>query len=209
VTPPTGPGRGGAALTPEPDRGHTWRVPLSGPVTLAILAALAAAAVVAVLRWRAERRAGSGLTPGFKGWLLLFLAVLWLSVPRLLAGIVDLLAEIEGEPDGGGLALFDVAHAGVTLALVAITAALPARRARVFPHVQAALLAWTALYIPTVLVLLVTVSPSTFTPPLDPAQALASLSGAEVGSWAIRSAAALAWLVYARRSRRVAITCTF
>jgi len=183
-------------------------VPLSVPVTYAILAALVAAAVVAVLRWRAEKRSGAGLTPGFKGWLLILLAILWLSVPRLLANLFDLLSEIERNGSNGGLAFFDVAYSGVLLVLVAVTAALLTRRARVFLHVQAALLAWVMLYVPLVLLLLVTVSPSLFAPPLGLREAVEALSAEETRAWATRSAALLAWVAYARRSRRVALTCT-
>jgi hypothetical protein len=177
---------------------------------LLVLAPWGLLAYLAVKRVNAERREGMGITAGLKGWLLVLAVMLWLGVLRSGAEFTKMVGGQDQQVAAQfpGLLVLDAATASVGLCLILAGAWLLSVRSGAFPRVFAAYFAWVVVG-PVVSVLLAfAMLHLLYSVPLSLADALSnSLQPEMIGQWIAGVIGIGTWLIYVRRSRRVAVTC--
>jgi hypothetical protein len=174
-----------------------WLLPA---LLLAIPLALAAEAI------RRARTEGGAITPGFKGWLFLLAATVWFTPLR---GLVEI-ARLLGDTDGAGerfpwLVRADLAISAVTVALTGLCLVLMLRRAAAFRIVFPFVAGWVVLNLPLSILLARFLLSSVYGVRIGLAELFAALA-ADIPPWIGGLVATLAWVLYVRQSRRVAIT---
>jgi hypothetical protein len=147
-----------------------------------------------------------GITPGFKGWLLLLAVGQWLLPFRLLGEY----GHTASDPDAIAAAeMFPLLHwvdlivLTVSLALSAITLALMHRRRRWFLSFFSIQYVWNVIALPVSLILATFLLSTVYkVPPPD----LASAAGDDIASWIAGVLFGGLWVAYVYRSKRSAVT---
>jgi len=164
-------------------------------------------AYLAITRARTEQVIGRGITPGLKGWLFVLAAGLWAyAVFAVLGGLASV---HQYSPrlisDHRAVFLFDLAVAVVRGTLAVRLAWALSRKSRIFQR---------RLVVTFAFVMVIPFVQAALAPPaMDAAEAeAASLLDRLAGvldrpDWVVVGLAMAVALLYARRSRRVAVTC--
>lgn len=182
-------------------------VPLSTTHWVQALPALAAIVLpFAAVAIRSARAEGGAMTPGFKGWLFVLGAWVWLT---LLRGLFEF-ALVAGDPIHVGRRLpwllgVDLLIAGITVALSGLCVVLMLRRAAAFRTVFPLVAAWLVLTLPISVLCAHFVWRVVYASPIGFVGPLTAVAG-DLPRWAVGLAVTMAWVTYVRRSRRVAIT---
>ncbi|WP_211869346.1 DUF2569 family protein [Neoroseomonas terrae] len=172
-------------------------------VVLAVLAIPAALIVVAVRRAQAE---GGVMTPGFKGWLFILAVAVWLTPLRGLAEMGQMLGA-----DGAAAEHFpwlvraDLAITAVTILLSAACLVLMLRRAAAFRTVFPIAAGWIVLNFPLSIIVARFLLHGVYGVEVG-LPALFEAMREDIPQWIGGVVAAVAWVFYVRRSRRVAMT---
>ncbi len=170
---------------------------------LLLVAIPLALAIEASRRARAEQGA---MTPGFKGWLFLLAATLWFTPLRAAVEIARMVAQDGGVQDHfPWLVRADIAISCVTILLSGACLALMLRRAAAFRTLFPVLAAWLVLNLPISILVARFVLASVYGVRIGLAEVFAAMT-TDIAPWIGGVAAAVAWAIYVRRSRRVAMT---
>ena len=173
---------------------------------LLVLLALALPAILIVLAIRRAQAEGGVMAPGFKGWLLLLAVSVWLTPLRGLAEMARMSA-------GGSAAAehfpwlirADLVISGITVLLSGFCLVLMLRRAAAFRAVFPIAAGWVVLSFPISVIAARFILASVYGVEVGLAELAAALRN-DIPQWVGGLAAAIAWVVYVRRSRRVAMT---
>jgi hypothetical protein len=181
-------------------------------VLLVVFAPFAAIIYVAVSRVRAEQRAGTGITPGLKGWLYILAAGQWLGLLKTL-GTLGRYVNDPGTTASAtafpALAAVDLSVFGVNIALIATTLWMMMNKARTFPKLYKALCVWLVVALPVNGLLAQAVLSLYYGRPELGVHIWAAVFEPEsIGAVLGAVIVAVPWWIYLGRSRRVAVTFT-
>lgn len=160
-------------------------------------------AIEAIRRARAE---DGQMTPGFKGWLFVLAATLWLTPLRAAVEI----GRMVNDSGGPGiqfpwLVRADIAISAVTILLSGACLVLMLRRAAAFRSVFPFLAGWLVLNLPISILVARFVLSTVYGVRIGLPEVFAAMT-TEIAPWIGGVVAAVAWVIYVRRSRRVAMT---
>ncbi|WP_342452928.1 DUF2569 family protein [Pararoseomonas indoligenes] len=160
-------------------------------------------------RQRAEEPPGTGLKPGLRGWLAFLNVALWVGSLRSLVEFAKSFAD-QDPTVAKQFPLLSVADAvigGLGLVLLVYTAWLLTRQSRRFLAAFHYLAASVVLIPPLSLLLGYLFLNVWYAVPVTVGAVMTSVDAQFVGQWVAGTLIIAAWLMYVRRSRRVAITC--
>ena len=173
---------------------------------LVLLVAIAIPAALVAEAARRVRAEGGVMTPGFKGWLFLLAAAVWITPLRGLAEMARMLADEAGVAEHfPWLVRTDLALSGVSVLLSGLCLVLMLRRAAAFRTVFPLVAGWIVLSFPLSVLAARAVLGSVYGVEVGMAEILAAIRN-DIPQWAGGLAATIGWVVYLRRSRRVAMT---
>lgn len=165
---------------------------------------------VAVKRVRAEKRARTGITPGFKGWLFILAVGQWLNLLYALISIGKYLADEQNKTAMRlipAIYMIDICVLGISLAFAVVALWTMLHRARTFPRVYKLMFVWAVAAAPLNAFLSYLVVGAYYGRP-----ELGGLIWAELAknlpSWLGGVLGLLPWLLYVVKSRRVEMTFT-
>jgi hypothetical protein len=174
-----------------------------GLLVVLALALPAALIVVAIRRAQAE---GGAMTPGFKGWLFILAVAVWLTPLRGLAELARLArGDSAAAQDFPWLVRADLVITGVTMLLATFCLILMLRRAAAFRTVFPLVAGWVVLSLPLSIIVAWRLLAWVYGVDVGLSALFAAMRD-DIAPWIGGVAVAIAWIVYVRRSRRVAMT---
>lgn len=173
---------------------------------LLVLLALAVPAVLVVIAFRRAQAEGGTMTPGFKGWLFILAAAVWLAPLRGLAELARMVAA----PDPAAahfpwLVRADLAITGATVLAGCWLLVLMLRRAAAFRRTFPIVAGFVVLSLPLSILVARLLLGAVYGIAIDTATLVAAMRD-DIPRWVGAAAATIAWIVYVWRSRRVALT---
>ncbi|MEO3470286.1 hypothetical protein AAFN86_00360 [Roseomonas sp. CAU 1739] len=161
---------------------------------------------VATAAIRLARAEGGVMTPGFKGWLFVLGAWVWLALLRGLVEFGRMLADSAGvSAHFPWLLRADLVISSVSILLAAACVVAMLRRSASFRWLFPLSAGWVVLSFPLSVLLARFLLDVVYGVRVEFGTVMAALSG-ELPQWAGGLAAAIGWVLYLRRSRRVAMT---
>jgi hypothetical protein len=173
------------------------------PLIVLTLVATAALVVVAVRRVRAE---GGVMTPGFKGWLTILAAVVWLMPPYHVAalfGMIDGFAPAVCESPW--VLRVEILFLGLSILLSTTSLVLMIGRSMTFPIMVRVVTIWSLVSFPLSLLVARAMLKVVYGVSIGFAELLDG-DNSRVGPWLFGLAVNIACLAYVSRSRRAVIT---
>lgn len=173
---------------------------------LLVLFALALPAGIILVAVHRARDEGGVMAPGFKGWLFLLAASVWITPLRGLAEMARMSADLSGAAeDFPWLVRADLVINGASVLVSAACLVLMLRRSAAFRIVFPVAAAWVVLSFPVSVLVARWVLAGVYGVEVGVAELFAALRN-DIPQWLGGAAAAIAWVVYVRRSARVAMT---
>ena len=175
---------------------------------LLVLLVMAIPAVLGSEAYRRVRAEGGVMAPGFTGWLFVLAAWVWLTPLRGVFEMARMLTDAAGVGQHfPWLVRVDLLITAISVALAGLCLVLMLRRAEAFRMVFPLVAAWVVLSFPVSVLCARFVLGAVYAVPIGLAELFAAVSG-DLPQWGGGLIAAVAWVAYVRRSRRVAMTFT-
>jgi hypothetical protein len=160
---------------------------------------------------RREREAGLGITPGIKGWLFVLAFGMWVGLLKAFGTISNTIKDAVGGSNPYPITVWvDVGVYAVSTSFILASIFFLHRHSQRFIPIFTMYAVWVGLSLPLSIILAWLALRTIY---LLDVSFFALLStdviGAEaIGQWLAGTVIMLLWLIYVRRSRRVAVTCT-